>query len=140
MHREQFPVRWPVQTRWADNDHYQHVNNVAYYSFFDTAVNGWLMAATGTDVRELPERGLVVSSSCDFLRPISFPDTLEVGIALTRLGRSSVTYTLAIFSDDDTPVAVGRFVHVYVDVADGRPAAVPEPVRAVLAQLPEIPA
>jgi acyl-CoA thioester hydrolase len=138
LERDQFPVRWPIQTRWADNDHYQHVNNVAYYSYFDTAVNGWLIAATGTDVRLLPERGLVVSSSCDFRRSISFPDSLEVGIALTRLGRTSVTYTLAIFHDQDEPVAVGRFVHVYVNAADGRAAVVPDVVREALASLPQM--
>lgn len=138
LSRGRFPVRWPIQTRWADNDHYQHVNNVVYYSFFDTAVNGWLMASTGSDIRQLPERGLVVSSSCEFMRSLSFPEDVEVGLALARLGQSSVTYRLAVFGRDDAPAAVGRFVHVYVG-ADERPAPVPTIIREALASLPQIP-
>jgi acyl-CoA thioester hydrolase len=116
MQRSNFGVLWPVPTRWADNDHYGHVNNVATYAFFDTAVNGWLMHATGIDIRDLPAIGLVVETSCSYRRPLSFPDPLEVGLRVQRLGTSSVTYELAVFSPGyDEAASVGRFVHVYVN-------------------------
>ena len=100
-----FPVLWPVPTRWADNDHYGHVNNVAYYSFFDTAVNGWLMSATGTDIRELDAVGVVAETSCRFLAQLSFPDELRVGIAVEKLGTSSIVYSLAVFRVAGKPEA-----------------------------------
>ncbi|MGL6236788.1 MAG: acyl-CoA thioesterase [Segniliparus sp.] len=128
-----FPTRWPVPTRWADNDHYGHVNNVAYYSYFDTAVNAWLMSATGMDTRELPAIGVVAETSCRFLRQISFPDQLEVGVACEKLGNRSVVYRLAVFrAGEDEPAALGRFVHVYVDEQTRQPVPVPEPIRAAV--------
>ena len=134
--RAQFTVLRPVATRWMDNDHYGHVNNVAYYSYFDTAVNGYLIAASGVDVRELPAIGIVAESGCQFLRAASFPDTIHAGLSVERLGRSSVTYRIALFrNDEDTPCAVGRFVHVYVDRASRRPVPVPEPIRTVVEPL-----
>src|SRR3954470_24922723 len=95
--RRQFPVLRPIATRWMDNDHYGHVNNVAYYSFFDTAVNGFLIEASGTDIRELPAIGIVAESSCRFLSAISFPDTIDAGIAVEHLGTSSIVYSIALF-------------------------------------------
>jgi len=92
-----YPVLWPMPTRWADNDHYGHVNNVTYYSYFDTAVNGWLMQATGTDIRELPAIGVVAQTSCTFTGSVSFPDQLRVGLRISRLGRSSITYDLGLY-------------------------------------------
>ncbi len=134
--RSAFPVVRPQPTRWQDNDHYGHVNNVAYYAFFDTAVNGYLMEAAGTDIRELPAIGVVVETGCRFLRPVAFPDHLWIGLGVERLGRSSITYRLAVFrGDDDEPVAVGRFVHVYVDRGSRRPTAVPEVIRAAVQPL-----
>lgn len=131
--RADFPVLRPQPTRWHDNDHYGHVNNVVYHAWFDTAVNGWLMDATGVDIRDLPARGYVVETSCAYLRPVSFPDHLWVGLALDRLGDRSVAYRLAVFrGDEEEPVAVGRFVHVYVDPATGRSTAVPEEIRTVV--------
>lgn len=131
--RDEFPVLWPVPTRWADNDHYGHVNNVTYYSYVDTAVNGWLMSATGTDIRDLPAIGVVAETSCRFLGELSFPDAVHVGLRLERLGRSSVVYAPAVFRGDATsPSAVCRFVHVYVDATTRRPVAVPDVVRAAL--------
>lgn len=131
-----FPVLWPVATRWADNDHYGHVNNVAYYSFFDTAVNAWLMRATGVDIRALPALGVVAETSCVYHAELSFPDELLVGIACERLGNRSVVYRLAIFTGA-TLAATGRFVHVYVDRATRVPVPIPPQVRAAVGTLVE---
>jgi acyl-CoA thioester hydrolase len=134
--RTDFKVLRPIATRWMDNDHYGHVNNVAYYSFFDTAVNGFLIEASGTDVRDLPAIGIVAESSCRFLSAISFPDTIQAGLGIERLGASSVIYSIALFrADDDLPCAVGRFVHVYVDRQTRRPVAIPEIIREVAGKL-----
>jgi acyl-CoA thioester hydrolase len=113
-----------------DNDHYGHVNNVAYYSYFDTAVNGWLIETTGVDIRTLPAIGLVVETGCRYFKPLSFPDALEVGVAIERLGASSITYRLGIFRcGEPDAAAVGRFVHVYVDAITRQTTAVPDPIR-----------
>ncbi len=131
-----FPVLRRITTRWADNDVYGHVNNVVYYSFFDTAVNGWLIDATGVDIRELPAIGVVAESSCQFLASLSFPDQVVAGLALEKLGRSSVIYRIGLFSGDQIePVAIGRFVHVYVNRLTRTPTPVPDQIRAALAQL-----
>jgi len=118
-----------------DNDHYGHVNNVAYYSFFDTAVNGFLIEATGTDIRDLPAIGIVAESSCTFLSAVSFPDTIHAGIAIERLGTKSVIYRIALFRDDDQePCAIGRFVHVYVDRETRRPVEIPAVIKDALSR------
>lgn len=134
--RSDFAVLRAIATRWSDNDHYGHVNNVVYYSFFDTAVNGWLIDATGVDIRELPEIGLVVATDCEFLAPLSFPDPVVAGLRLERLGRSSVRYQIGLFrADDPAPAGLGHFTHVYVDRATRRPVPVPEVIRTALRQL-----
>lgn len=124
-----FPVLWPVPTRWDDNDHYGHVNNVTYYSYFDTAVNGWLMEATGLDIRTLPAIGVVAETSCRYLSELSFPDRLQVGLSVEKLGSRSIVYSLALFrqgEDDKLELAArGRFVHVYVDGSTRRPVPIP---------------
>ncbi|WP_369634395.1 acyl-CoA thioesterase [Nocardia sp. JMUB6875] len=128
-----YPVLWPVPTRWADNDHYGHVNNVTYYSYFDTAVNAWLIHATGTDIRDLPAIGIVAETSCKFLDSLSFPDQLKVGIRIGRLGNSSISYELAIFRDAGDSLrlaATGTFVHVYVDEETRKPVPIPAVIRA----------
>jgi len=131
--RSQFTVLRAIPTRWMDNDHYGHVNNVAYYSFFDTAVNGFLIDATATDIRELPAIGIVAESGCQFLEALSFPETIDAGIGLERLGTTSVVYRIALFREgQDQPCAVGRFVHVYVDRITRRPVAIPAAIKAVL--------
>ncbi|MEE2034124.1 acyl-CoA thioesterase [Rhodococcus chondri] len=136
---EQYAILWPMQTRWADNDHYGHVNNVTYYSYFDSAVNGWLMATTGVDIRELDSIGVVAETSCRYLSELSFPDRLQIGLAVERIGKQSVTYTLAIFREDSDgalhPAATGRFVHVYVDLLTRRPVPIPEQIRKAVMQL-----
>jgi acyl-CoA thioester hydrolase len=125
-------------TRWMDDDVYGHLNNVVYYSLFDSAVNGWLMAACDVDIRTLPAIGIVAETSCRYLEPTAFPDVLHVGIGLERRGRSSVVYRLAAFREEapeqvaTTPAAVGRFVHVYVDREDRRPVPIPDVVAAAL--------
>jgi acyl-CoA thioester hydrolase len=137
--RSQFQVLRAIPTRWMDNDHYGHVNNVAYYSFFDTAVNGFLLEATGTDIRDLPAIGIVAESGCQFLDALSFPETIQAGIGLDRLGTTSVVYRIALFRDGhDTPCAVGRFVHVYVDRTTRRPVAIPAVIRTVLETLKKV--
>ncbi|WP_228717400.1 acyl-CoA thioesterase [Allosaccharopolyspora coralli] len=134
--RAEFTVLRPITTRWEDNDVYGHVNNVVHYSWFDTAVNGWLMEATGTDIRELPAVGLVAETACRYLSELSFPDRVEVGVGLERLGNSSVVYRLAVFGNgSEQPASIGRFVHVYVDRETRRTTPVPEPIRTALARL-----
>ena len=136
VRRADFRVFRPLQTRWMDNDHYGHVNNVVYYSFFDTVVNGYLLDATGLDIRTLPALGLVAETSCRFFREVSFPDALEAGISLERLGTSSVVYRLAIFRvKKDDACAVGRFVHVYVDRGTRRPVPIPAAIRSAVERL-----
>lgn len=122
-----------MATRWADNDHYGHVNNVVYYSYFDSAVNGWLIHATGIDIRDLPAIGVVAQTSCQFVGSISFPDQLLVGIRIARLGNSSINYDLAIFRDTGEALelaATGTFVHVYVDEVTRKPVPIPAVIRA----------
>jgi acyl-CoA thioester hydrolase len=135
--RDDFPVRRPQATRWGDDDRYGHVNNVVHYSWFDTAVNGELIERLGHDTRDLPAIGLVVETGCRFLAPLGFPDQLEVGLAVERIGTSSITYELAVFRvGDETPASVGRFVHVYVDRDDqSRTVPVPDVVRTAVAHL-----
>ena len=134
--RSAFRLFRPIPTRWMDNDVYGHVNNVVYYSLFDTAVNAHLVEAGVLDPETSPVTGLVVETACTYFEPISFPETVEAGIAVTALGRSSVTYAVAIFkAGADLTAAQGRFTHVYVDRASGRPVEIPSATRAVLAPL-----
>jgi acyl-CoA thioester hydrolase len=136
--RDEFRVLRAITTRWHDNDHYGHVNNVVYYAYFDTAVNGYLIEASGVDVRSLPAIGIVAETSCRFLGELSFPDTVHAGLALEKLGRSSVIYRIGLFRNAEAePAALGRFVHVYVDARTRRPVAIPSPVRAALSALEE---
>ncbi len=135
LRRGDFPVLREVPTRWADVDVYGHVNNVVHYSMFDTAVNGWLLEATGVDIRRLDAIGLVVETSCRYHAELVFPGTVTAGLALERLGTSSVVYRLALFGAPESPAATGRFVHVYVDRATRRPSPVPDEVRAALTRL-----
>ena len=131
--REAFALFEPVSTRWADNDVYGHVNNVAYYAFFDTAVNRVLIRDCGLDIHEGSVIGLVVETGCRYHAPLAFPQDLEIGVAVERLGTSSVTYALGVFEVGGAcSAADGRFVHVYVDRASRRPVPLPEAMRAGL--------
>lgn len=134
--RDDFPVLRTISTRWEDEDIYGHVNNVVYYSFFDTAVNGYLIEATGTDIRALPAYGIVAESSCRFLRELRFPGDVHAGLRVTRLGASSVVYEIGLFQGESPqPAAIGRFVHVYVTGADRAITRVPDAIRSVLEPL-----
>jgi acyl-CoA thioester hydrolase len=125
-----------VPTRWMDNDSYGHVNNVTYYSYFDTAVNEHLIREGGLDIAAGPAVGLVVETQCRFHASLTFPDLLDVGLRVARLGTSSVTYDIGIFRRGDAAAAAsGRFVHVWVDRATQRPTAVPPKIRAALLPL-----
>lgn len=127
---------YTISTRWEDEDVYGHVNNVKYYSYFDTAVNGYLIRATGLDVRTLPAYGIVAESSCRFRRELRFPGDVEARLTVTKLGTSSVVYAIGLYQGDDPePAAEGRFVHVYVAGADRAVTPIPAEIREVLAPL-----
>jgi acyl-CoA thioester hydrolase len=130
----EYPALWPIATRWDDNDHYGHVNNVTYYSYFDTAVNGWLMHTTGVDIRALDAIGVVAETSCKYHSELSFPDALQVGLSVEKLSTRSIVYALALFrespGDELQLAATGRFVHVYVDSQTRRPVAIPTEIEA----------
>ena len=137
--RADYKIIRTIPTRWMDNDHYGHVNNVAYYSFFDTAVNGYLIDATGTDIRDLPAIGVVAESSCRFLSGVGFPDVIHAGLAIERLGTRSIVYSIALFRGDaNEPCAIGRFAHVYVDRITRRPAPIPDVIKTVVAGLESV--
>src|SRR5690606_29233667 len=124
-----FPIHWPVTTRWSDNDMFGHLNNAVYYALFDTAINAWIGTTGELDPMEVPWLGVVAESGCRYLAELKFPDPLVVGISVTRLGNSSITYRLGLFEQDGPVAAVGTWVHVYVDRETRRPIPIPEPVR-----------
>jgi acyl-CoA thioester hydrolase len=125
-----------IPTRWMDNDSYGHINNVTYYSYFDTVVNEHLIRVGGLDPAADSAVGFVVETSCVFRKSLTFPEAIDAGIRVAKIGRSSVTYDVAIFRhDDDEPAATGHFVHVWVDRATQRPVLVPQKIRAALAPL-----
>jgi acyl-CoA thioester hydrolase len=126
----------PLQTRWADNDIYGHVNNVAYYGFFDTIVNEYLISAGALDIQHGGVIGLVVETGCKYFAPLEFPQKLEGALRVAKIGNSSVRYELAIFKDGaETPAAEGHFVHVYVDRKTRRPAPLPAAFRNALEKI-----
>src|SRR5687768_13139422 len=135
--RAAYPYFARITTRWLDNDAYAHVNNVVYYSFFDTAVNELLIRSGVLDIQESPVIGFVVETQCRFFTPLAFPDRIDAGVRVARVGTSSVRYEIGIFrNDEETAAAQGYFVHVYVDRASHRPVpALPEALRAVLQPL-----
>ncbi|MFG1480185.1 thioesterase family protein [Xanthobacter sp. V4C-4] len=131
-----FPHTLTLSTRWADVDVYGHVNNVVYYSYFDTVVNEHLIAHGVLDPQTTPIIGLVVETRCTYFRSLTFPAPVTAAMRVAKLGSSSVRYEIALFQgDDERAAAQGHFVHVYVDRATQRPAPIPEPVRRVLLPL-----
>lgn len=125
-----------IPTRWMDNDIYGHVNNVNYYSYFDTAVNQFLIERGVLDIHAGAVIGFVVETSCSYFRPLAFPDAVDAGIRVTRIGNSSVRYEVGLFRNAEEAIAAaGHFVHVYVERGSGQPVPVPADLRAVLATL-----
>ncbi len=135
-----FPVLWPVHTRWADNDMFGHLNNAVYYQLFDTAINGWINTNVAIDPVTIAAQGIVAESGCRYFSELHFPQRLVVGLAVTRLGRSSVTYRLGIFraaeelgaDEEQTIAALGHWVHVYIDRTSRRPVPIPDAIRELL--------
>ncbi|WP_180130397.1 thioesterase family protein [Acinetobacter sp. YH12057] len=133
--RQNYRFLFPIQTRWADNDMYGHVNNVIYYSYFDTAANALLIQHAGFDLRNTPIIGLVVDSACSFLQELSYPEIIEVGVALEKIGNSSLRYDLAIFKQGQNEAAAqGHFVHVFVDRQTRKSTSIPDDMRDALTQ------
>jgi acyl-CoA thioester hydrolase len=134
--RERYQALSVIDTRWMDNDAYGHVNNVVYYSFFDTAVNRWLVEQGVLDIAASETIGLVVETQCRFLAPLTFPDRVTVGLRVAHLGTSSVRYEIGLFrNDDDVAAAHGHFVHVYVNRETRQKKAIPADVRRALEAL-----
>ncbi|MCL6243722.1 MULTISPECIES: acyl-CoA thioesterase [Acinetobacter] len=133
--RQNYRFLFPIQTRWADNDMYGHVNNVTYYSYFDTAANALLIQHAGFDLRNTPIIGLVVDSACSFLQELSYPEIIEVGVAIEKIGNSSLRYDLAIFKQGQNEAAAqGHFVHVFVDRQTRKSTSIPDDMRDALTQ------
>ncbi len=134
--RERYRHFQTITTRWMDNDAYGHVNNVVYYSFFDTVVNTYLIEQGVLDIENSPVIGLVVETLCQYKKELTDPEPVDAGLRVGRLGNTSVRYEIGLFSaGDDTPAATGHFVHVYVDRATRRPAPLPAALRAALKAL-----
>ncbi|MBK9605329.1 MAG: acyl-CoA thioesterase [Betaproteobacteria bacterium] len=125
-----------IPTRWMDNDTYGHVNNVVYYSYFDTVINEYLIRQGGLDIHDGAVIGLAIETFCQFHAPLSFPEVIDAGLRVAKLGRSSVRYEIGLFQQgSDTPAATGHFVHVFVERVTQRSTAIPEPIRVALAVL-----
>lgn len=136
MNRNDYRAFRPIATRWMDNDAYGHVNNTIYYSWFDTAVNAWLVDAGLLDIEAGELIGLVVQTGCQYHRSVAFPQSVEVGVRIARLGNSSVRWEVGIFTPGhEAPAATGFFIHVYVARTSRRPVALPQEWRDRLGAL-----
>jgi len=134
--RSDYKCFYPINTRWSDNDVYGHVNNVIYYSYFDTAANRYLIEEGGLDIGDGKIVGFVVNSGCEYHAPISYPEPIEAGLRVEKLGNSSVRYGIAIFKDGvERAVAHGHFVHVFVDRQANKSVSIPETLREALARI-----
>lgn len=134
--KRQYKYLAPTTTRWADNDIYGHVNNVTYYAFFDSAVNRYLIEKGGLDIHSGPVIGFVVSSNCNYFKPVSYPQNIEVGVGIRKLGNSSVTYQVAIFTEnEDEAIALGEFVHVFVNRETQEACPIPVEIRKALTEI-----
>jgi acyl-CoA thioester hydrolase len=135
--RSDYGVWRTATTRWADDDVYGHMNNARYFELLDTAVNAHLAEETGTDIRSLPVIGVVAEVSCRYFREIGYPQPVEMGLRLEKLGTSSVIYRIGLFQgDSDDAAAEGRFVHVYVSESDRQVTPIPAEIRSVLESIP----
>ncbi|CAH1690823.1 Thioesterase [Hyphomicrobiales bacterium] len=138
--RGEFLIFIPILTRWADNDVYGHINNVTYYSFFDTAINRWLIERNHLDINTSSTIGVVVETGCTYFESISFPDNVEVGLSVNRIGVSSVRYSVGVFKvDSKIACAQGHFTHVYVDRLTRRPVEISEKLRLALENISKKP-
>lgn len=136
LNRQDFKFFLPISTRWADNDIYGHINNVVYYSFFDTAVNHFLIHQAGLDIHHGNTIGLVVDSGCSYFAPLAYPERITAGVRVIKLGNSSVQYQVGLFKEDENQAsAQGHFVHVYVDRESRKPQTLPAPMRTALETL-----
>ena len=134
--RDRYPHFLSIQTRWSDNDIYGHVNNVIYYSYFDTVVNCFLIDQGGLDIETDSVIGVAVETMCKFNKPLAYPEVLEAGLRVGKLGNSSVRYEIGIFQEGAAEAAaMGHFVHVFVDRATGKPAPIPDAIRSALEQI-----
>ena len=134
--RDNYPHFLPLPTRWKDNDIYGHVNNVEYYSYFDTVINTYLILEGGLDIHGGGVIGVCAESHCKFLGELAFPETIDAGLRVEHLGNSSVRYGIGLFRPgSDVPAAEGWFVHVFVDRAERRPTPLPAPMRGALEKL-----
>jgi len=134
--RDRYPHFLSIQTRWSDNDIYGHVNNVTYYSYFDTVVNCFLIDQGGLDIETDSVIGMAVETMCKFNKPLAYPEVLEAGLRVGKLGNSSVRYEIGIFQEGAAEAAaMGHFVHVFVDRATGKPAPIPDAIRSVLERI-----
>lgn len=131
--RDHYRVFRPIGTRWMDNDVYGHVNNVVYYSWFDTAVNAWLIEQGALDIHAGEVIGLVIETQCNYFAPLAFPQTIEAGLRVAHLGSSSVRYEVGLFAQGEPlTAACGHFIHVYVDRQTRRPVPLPPSLKTVL--------
>jgi acyl-CoA thioester hydrolase len=134
--RANYKIFYPITTRWMDNDFYGHVNNVTYYSYFDTAANKYLIEEGGLDIATAEVIGFVVNSGCQYLAPIAYPEIIEVGLRVDKLGNSSVQYGLAVFKAGERQAcAHGHFVHVFVNRHTQKSTAIPDALRQALAKI-----
>ncbi len=136
--RADYPYFCPIQTRWADNDVYGHINNVVYYAWFDTVVNSFLIERSALDIHQGSCIGLVVETHCNYFSPLAFPQKIDAGLRVAHIGSSSVRYELGLFAADNAQslcAAKGHFVHVYVDKITRRPVQLPERLQHVLESL-----
>ncbi len=134
--RVDFPHITKIQTRWGDNDVYGHVNNVIFYSYFDTVVNNYLIEQGGLNIFDAPVIGVAVETMCQFKESVAYPETIELGLRVGKLGNSSARYELAVFRQDgETAVASGHFVHVFVDRETNKPVPIPVDMRTALERL-----
>lgn len=134
--REHYRAFRTITTRWMDNDAYGHVNNVVYYSWFDTAVNAHLIEQGVLDIEAGATIGLVIETQCNYFAPLAFPQSIEAGIRVAHIGSSSVRYEVGLFAQGQALTAAhGHFVHVYVDRATRRPVALPDPLKSVLEKI-----
>ena len=134
--RADYPHFLPITTRWKDNDIYGHVNNVEYYSYFDTVINAFLIRAGGLDIHAGVIIGLCAESHCKFMGPLVFPEKVDAGLRVVHLGNSSVRYEIGLFREgDDSPAAEGWFVHVFVGREDRKAKPIPENIRAALTRI-----